>query len=135
MAADLHIHILEGITEVDLRDFFTNTLGSKYFGQGNSQRFMDLFQKISETPNIWIGEVSWLKAGLTNDAKTFIPDPVQKVKDLIGENLPVLDEKLLKEIVDALNIPNDTEYSVAEPMEVEEFLRPFIGSQLFTVSW
>lgn len=37
MAADLHIHVMtDGVTERDLADFFSNTLGSKHFrGFGN----------------------------------------------------------------------------------------------------
>ena len=59
MAADLHIHIYQGLEELDLADFFSNTIGSKYFHPktvGQSLEGSDIsYQKVCDTPNIWIG--------------------------------------------------------------------------------
>lgn len=137
MSADLHIHVFDGLTESDLRSFFSNTLGSKYFapvsiGQGSC---LDHYKKISDVPNIWIGGVSWLKAGLSEDSETFIPNAVAEINELIGENLPVLDNDLTEKILSAMDLPNDTGYSLAKKDAVQKFLGEHKGQQLFTVSW
>lgn len=134
MAADLHIHIYEGITENDLARFFSHVLGSKYFNMFTRNRAEGDY-KAGETPGVWIGEVSWLKAALFEDAENYIPSPVQIINDLIGEDLPVLDEDLLGKILAALEQPNSTQYCIAEPKQVELFLRQHMGKRLFTISW
>lgn len=140
----MHIHVYEGITENDLSDFFWNSMGSKYFGGGlgiiaarraGEGKFDAAYKKISDTPNIWIGEVSWLKAGLFNNEETYVPGPVSIIKDLIGENLPTIDEELIDKIEAALNAKNTTDYSVAKPDEVVGFLLQHKGKKCFTVSW
>ena len=139
MAADLHIHIFEGLEEEDLKRFFSNSLGSKYFNLSypafSLDDDIDHFSKINRTPNIWIGSVSWLKAGLFQDPKTFIPDPIGKINTLIGEDLVVLDEELMKNIMDALDLENVTGYKIAKPEDVVGFLTTYQGSQVFSVSW
>ena len=139
MAADLHIHVFEGIEESDLRNFFRNTLGSKYFSPrpvGGYEGFSAAYDTIVNTPSVWVGEVSWLKAALFEDGEeTFVPSPVQKIHELIGENLPVLDDKLEREILDALGLENVTSYEVESVVKIHQFLRSHKGKQLFTVSW
>lgn len=162
MAADLHIHVVEGITEDDLADFFTNTLGSKYFNLERGRRVQErerelekqyrrpdgrigdkwdeywnqtVSGKINNTPNIWVGEVSWLKAALFEDEETFIPAPVEVIHEAIGGDLPVLDEELKAKILGAFGEKNSTGYSVSGADEIEEFLNQHMGKRLFTVSW
>lgn len=143
MAADLHIHVFEGIEENDLADFFSSTLGSKHFNLAKQfagrvagrDVFMESYDKVGKTPNIWIGEVSWLKAMVTGNSETFIPDPVQKVTDLIGENLPVLDADLERLLLEALDVHNKTSYGVTDKTPIEKFLTEHRGKKLFTVSW
>lgn len=139
MGADLHIHIFEGITEDDLRIFFSNHLGSKYLDLHNNLSWEDAqpaHDRVSETPNIWIGEISWLKAVVLDDAETFVPGPVAKIYELIGEDLPVLDDKLIKEILEALKIENKTSYSVEDKEDdIKSFLEKHKGKKVFTVSW
>jgi hypothetical protein len=135
MAADMHIHVLkEPFTEADLASFMSNVLGSKYFNPRPGAN-LDLFSKCSDTPNVWVGEVSWLKANLADDADTFIPGPVQKVHDLIGEDLPVIDDALIAKVREAFNDENKTTYNVAPPAKVLEFLEQHKGEKVFTVSW
>lgn len=140
MAADLHVHVLEGITEDDLRIFFSNTLGSKHFspvtvGERNDYGPGSIYDRVGNSPNVWIGEVSWLKAMLLEDGETFIPEPVQAVQELIGEDLPVLDDELQAKLLEALQRPNRTGYTVAARDDVVEFLTEHRGKKLFTVSW
>lgn len=141
MAADLHIHVLEGCSEQDIMKFFSNTMGSKHFDLRMPRDHKaitdpdDLWARVSESPNIWIGEVSWLKAALTGDSDTFVPTPVQQIHDVIGEELPMLDEALEAKILEALALKNDTGYDVTKQEEVKTFLKEHRGKRLFTVSW
>lgn len=136
MSADLHIHILDGITEDDLARFFSNTIGSKYFGRyrENADEFSGLYDKLSHTPSVWIGSVSWLKQALTGD-DSYVPSTVEKISDLVGEDLPVLDDTLASEIMDAFKLENETSYDLAKPDEVKRFLEMHKGKRVFTVSW
>jgi len=133
MAADLSIHVFEGVTEEDLAAFFSHTLGSKYMDL-NRRTDLGVHLKISDTPGIWIGEVSWLKAAITGDME-YVPGPVQSVQETIGEDLPEVDDALIARIMAAFDIPNLTAYHIAEPAEVRSFLEAHRGKRLFTVSW
>lgn len=136
MAADLHIHVFEEIIEDDLKAFFCNTIGSKYFDPGiESKDWDEAFQKIARTHDIWIGEVSWLKAGLFNDSDRFIPKTVENIQELIGEELPVIDDELIEKILDAFDSENKTGYRIAKKEDVEKFLIENKGKRVFTVSW
>jgi hypothetical protein len=159
MSADLHIHVLEPpCDEATLSRFFSHTLGSKWFAgffvtgyQGSPQSASD-FKVVGETPNIWIGEVSWLKAMISDDADEYVPEPVSLVHEIVGESLPVLTPDLRDRLLAALHAPNATFYDVA-PAEVaadrhrnltegaeqdgsiRSFLEAHMGKRLFTVSW
>ena len=140
MAADLHIHIkTEGITEKDLANFKSNTLGSKYFNPRTiAQDTLETEasdKKVSSTPHVWIGEVSWLKAGLFEDNEAFIPSAVQKISNYIGEDLPTLTKELIDKIVGALSSKNKTGYSIADPENVRRFLEKYKGKPIYTISW
>lgn len=137
MAADLHIHVLEGATEADIAVFNAHSLGSKHFTWApvNEQDEDRASKSVTSTPSVWIGEVSWLKAALFDDAETFIPGPVQAIQELIGEDLPVLDAALEAKIIAALEGANSTSYSLAKPDEVRAFLKDHHGKRLFTISW
>ena len=144
MSADLHIHILKDVTEQDVREFEEPFVMTADNG-GEEDNREDLYIIIENTPNIWIGEVSWLKADLFDDPETFIPDTVQKISDLIGDDFPTLDENLLNQIEDAFDLPNKTVkkdgvwsgkgYRIAKKKDVIGFLKQYIGYKLFTVSW
>lgn len=136
MAADLHIHIFEGIEEATLAAFNSNTFGSKYFAPRTvGQKANDnSFEEVSRTPSIWIGSVSWLKAALLG-GNEYVPSPVEAINAMIGEDLPLLTEEMKQKILSALDIENATQYHIAEKSEVESFLNAHIGKPLFTVSW
>jgi hypothetical protein len=136
MAADLHIHVLEGASESDLAVFHAHTLGTKYFDL--TKRYDPTgpeWERVGETPNVWVGEVSWLKAAVFGEAETFIPSTVQKVHEIIGEDLPVIDDGLIERIKEAFTLDNVTSYGLAECAKVTEFLEAHRGKQAFTVSW
>jgi len=134
MAADLQIHVADRSIEPVLARFNSNTLGSKYFSPRCG--FDDAaFEIIGETPSVWVGEVSWLKAALFGDAEAFVPDPVAQVHEIIGEDLPVIDDALIARVTEALKAPNVTSYSIATADEVIRFLTEHKGKCAFTVSW
>lgn len=95
-----------------------------------NERIVDL------TPNIWIGEVSWLKAALFGDAKTFIPSTVQVVQDIVGyKKLNKITKNFIKKIMKAFDLKNKTGYELASPKDVEKFLFKHLGRKIFTISW
>lgn len=156
MAADLSIHVLEGCDEEDLRVFFSSTLGSKWFGPWAGASYPEdkrpewqpryegdtdksdkslAFTRIANTPSIWIGEVSWLKAWVFEDSESYVPNAVGYIFEAIGEELPVLDDKLRQNVLFGLQQPNSTPYSVTDIEKIRRFLDEHMGKRLFTVSW
>lgn len=145
MAADLHIHLLaendtqQGMAEEDLPIFFGSTLGSKYFtGFGWQYPFSakePLYDKTSNDGNIWVGEVSWLKAALFEDDETFIPNAVGAISEIIGEDLPVIDDGLIARISEALQLENTTSYSLANAQKILDWLNQNRGRKVYTISW
>ena len=149
MGADLHIHVFERITEDDLAIMKSSTLGSKYFNLKLDdmpwEEKSKIHKRVGETPNIWIGEVSWLKAALMEDSDTFIPNTVRDISELIGEDLPVVDDEFIDKVVAAFEQLNNTKkedgvwsgsgYSLANPEEVRTFLEIHKGKKVFQISW
>lgn len=140
MSADLHIYILQDkFTERDVADFFAGTFGSKHFDFAAS-----LFQQhfgggknwdlIDDAPNVWIGEVSWLKAMVFDDRERFVPNTVQAVSDIIGEDLPVIDDALIARVREAFSLDNGTDFDLANVDDVCKFLETHRGKRAFTVS-
>lgn len=121
MAADLHIHVVPNepvtalvydydkpagerestitrtIDNAVFKSFFSHTLGSKWFSLSNTQEVSDdeAYALISHTPSVWVGEVSWLKAALFENEEDFVPGVVVQISDLIGQDLPVIDDQLI----------------------------------------
>jgi hypothetical protein len=133
MSADLHIHVMEGIDEATLAAFFSNHIGSKHFRRCSQVEKDEAYEKVAKTPAVWIGEVSWLCAVLLGG--NYVPPTVSVVRALIGESLPVLDERLEDRLLDALTLDNPTDYRIAEQEQVASFLAAHRGKRLFTVSW
>jgi hypothetical protein len=149
MSADLHIHILEGIEESELEGMFYNSIGSKYCPlsyieddtppekiQGLFKKDEELREKYSEqkfsatgicnriarTPNIWVGEVSWLADSLLDG--DYVPSFVQAVV-----------EDLINRIKYAAKLKNTTRYELNNVVDIVNFLRQYRGKKIFTVSW
>jgi hypothetical protein len=140
MSAEMRIHILDNtITEKDLKIFFGNTMGSKYFAglfnQPKYDKWEKVAQKIEKTDSIVIGNVSWLKAAITEDNESFIPGAVEEIKEIIGENLPVISNSMIEEIAIAFDKPNKSGYKTAKKEDVIEWLQKNKGKKVFTVSW
>jgi hypothetical protein len=103
---------------------------------------------VDNTPNIWVGEVSWLKAALFDDADSFVPNTVMRIAEIVGrdwENLQTIDEQMITDIQAALQLENNTEkeggvfggsgYSLAREDDVVNFLRQYMGKKVFHISW
>lgn len=140
MAADLHIHVMpddESVTDKDISDFFSNTLGSKYFNPWGQSNWLDACKKIGDTPSVWIGEVSWLKQAFLSETEgEFVPDVVNSVHEIIGEDLPVCDDALIERLSHAFDrAVEHSFYSTASRDKVVHFLEEHRGKRLFTVSW
>lgn len=134
MAADVKIHILTCSVEA-VQTLRGRTLGSKDCGFESKMGFSKACGIVSDTPQVWVGTVSWLKAILTEDSASFVPSAVMKISVLIGEDFPVLDDALINEVVEALRLENKTDYDVADPERVLQFLNQYKGQKVFTVSW
>lgn len=93
----------------------------------------DLYELFLESPNIWIGEVSWLKAALFEDGEAFIPSVVEKVFELTDGK--IIDDKMINDVKEAFKLPNSTGYSIANVDEVISFLIIYKGQEAFTISW
>jgi len=100
--------------------------------------FKDKFDiaKIADAaPNIWIGEVSWLKAALFEDPDKYVPGPVEQIVEIIGEDFPRITEDLIVKVKAAFYAPNTTKYEVAREEDVVEFLRQHKGKKVITITW
>lgn len=136
MAADLHIHVMTPeMTEAHLADFFSNTMGSRWFAPKSVPRSEETWEIVSKSPNIHVGEVSWLKAALLGENDRYVPDPIQAVSDIITDDLPVIDDELIERVRAALSLENKTGYGVSPPDRVVAFLQEHKGKRAFTVSW
>lgn len=143
MSADLSIHVLDnGLTEQDYKDISASTLGSKYCPglfysrKIPSERMDEVYDHFSKSSQIWVGEVSWLKAGLTGDKKTYVPDIVHEIHGIIGEDFSIINEGLIEKIEAAYDkCVNKTSYHVEKKKKVVEFLKEHKGERACTISW
>lgn len=147
MAADLHLHVrTPECTDAVMRSFFGNTIGSSWgptsltdvlsAPASEHDRWMDACDTISKTPQVWIGEVSWLKAALFDDGETFVPDPISEIAELVGDDCTAeLTDEMIDRIIDALTRPNSTSYSIASIDDVRPWLEEHRGKPIFCVSW
>jgi hypothetical protein len=93
---------------------------------------------IENTKNIWIGEVSWLKAGLFEDGEKYIPTTVMEVSSVVhAENfgLKVIDDELIEAVSKAFDKENITGYRIAEKEKVIKFFTEYKGKKCFQISW
>lgn len=132
MAADLHIHVrTPEITDEVLNIFEHDGVP---MSQKDGLTWEKTYNIVAESPNIWIGEVSWIKAALFEDKKTFIPDTVGEISMIVGNGI-VLTEDVLGQIKAAFNVDNNTSYEIADKQTVLDFLKNHLGKQIFQVSW
>lgn len=115
MAADLHIHV----GEMPIRP-----ATSQAALMLNGPFELD-YEKWDGNPEatVWIGEVSWLKAALFDDAPNYIPPLVAAVAETFpeissGKSVEITNGLigLLKErIAEAAVVEDETSYSIADP--------------------
>jgi hypothetical protein len=153
MAADLIVLVdpHKRVTDEVMRAARCNVMGSRYFnmegdhcvipiGQhlkvpGTNYTHDEAFWTLYHRDNIevWLGEVSFLKAMLFGDNETYVPGPIERLSELLdGDEIYVLTPELLEEIVAALELPNTTNYNVARPEEVRAQLTPHLGQNIFS---
>jgi hypothetical protein len=140
MSADLHLHIFDErrIDTQTLERFFVRIFGSKHFGpmRISTEQWEEAMRRVSNTPQCWIGEVSWAKAMVFEEGEElFVPSPVRVVHDLVGEELPTLDDELVNKIIAALELENKTHFRVASVPTVLPFLKAHRGERVFCVTW
>ena len=138
--SDFHIHVYEGLTERDLGIFFSDVMGSRWYGFGGDldltlEDLAGVVRRVSATPGIWVGSVSWLKASVFGDLTGSIPASVSRIAEIIGEDLPVVGNELIDEIMSSLSLRDETSFVLQDPYELREFLEEYRGERVFTVSW
>lgn len=86
--------------------------------------------------SFWIGQVSWLKAGLLDDEERYIPAPVRAISVMVGER-KLLTPEVAKELTVALNLPNRSIYrghsrfrGVVRAQHLKKWLAAHIGTYL-----
>jgi hypothetical protein len=92
------------------------------------------WEHINNSPNLWVGSVSWLKAAILGDAEKYVPSPVQIISDIIGDDIELTPE-VLEKICAAYDVENATQYEIGSKDEMRKFLARYIGKRIFTVSW
>ena len=97
---------------------------------------VELIEKLSV---IYIGEVSWMKAGLMGNTSkdNFIPEPISKLIELIPDKdfTPISDE-LIESVSKIFDMNNTSIYPLeASKEEVISFLNKNKGSEVFTITW
>jgi len=94
---------------------------------------------IQNTKNIWIGEVSWMKASMFgDDGKKYIPATVMEVSSAVHEEnfgLKAIDDELIETISKAFDKENTTTYRLAKKEEVIKFFKKYKGKKCFQISW
>jgi len=130
MAADMSIHVLTDKVNEETVRILRGPLWSE-----TRVQWHEAYESISMTPQVYVGEVSWLKAAVFEDQDTFIPDPVGAVSDIIDRDFPTIDEALIQRIEAAMGLKNTTGYTIGSGNKVVEFLRQHIGKKAFTISW
>lgn len=82
-----------------------------------------------------MGEVSWAKAEILDNSDKYVPGVIEAITDIIGEDLPVVDDELIEKVNQAFDLPNNTSYSLNSKNEVINFLERHKGMKTFTVNW
>lgn len=143
MSADFAVHVLtDKFTAEDYKAFASNTLGSAYFDLNFSQAEyekaydIDLFCSCSDTPHLYVGEVSWLKASLTGDIDEYVPDLVLHVSELFnGNELLLITDEVIEKVRSIIDSFVEHEHYSSGTEGLLEFFEKYKGSTAFTVSW
>lgn len=71
----------------------------------------------THTKSIEVGQVSWIKAGLAGDVGRYVPAPILRATELIGDGV-WLTPGLAKAITVAFNLPNRSIYGHVEHVRI-----------------
>lgn len=145
MAADYTIHIrTDEVTEEILNRLYRNVMGHPRekedpFDQEEWEKdpieMGKHYDIVYNTPHYVVGEVSWLKAAIFDDDEAFIPDPIGRISELIGEDVKLIDQELIEGVRTAMLLPNQTGYTLNDGDGLVLFLSEHIGKECFAVSW
>ena len=111
MAAHLYLHILEGVTEEELKIFFAGS---------NHKQWSTIYNQIADTPSVQIGELSW------DDSCVYA------IQELLTSSIHELNAALIQQIINILGIE---EAKSAFAKEVQTFLNQHQGKKIFVISW
>ena len=98
--------------------------------------------------SIWVGQVSWVKAGMTGEAsyRQWIPRSVEVIQDYYNRHGGVVEitEKMIPVFTTAFSLPHDSHYEkshnghksrgVAKARNIKKFLEANIGKLSFADS-
>lgn len=122
MSVDVRLHIFEGVTEEELAKFCYHDVGSKHFSLSKDvsvKEWNEIYEKVADTDNMLLEEVSW------SDSET-----LKRIKAIVGEDLPVIDDALIGTIEKAIDSPNPNYFKKLVP-----WLRARTGKRCFIVVW
>ena len=138
MSADLCIHVkTDWITE-DVWKMFLKECPDDLFNTPDEyfEEQDGALEIIRETPQCWVGQVSWLKAALLDDEESYVPSPVGRISELIPYWTTVrVTEELIEQVDKAFDLVNSTSYDVVERKKIIAFLRENFDKEVFTISW
>lgn len=136
MATEFRIHVLTDVfTKEHLAAMCSNHLGSKYddpdpFGRAKEKFEIEhncsLYDLALKTPYVLMGSGPGMNPH----------NAIDVVADLIGEDLPVIDDALIAKIEEALHAKDENPYWTLTPFdEVMAFLEQYKGERVFTILW
>ena len=163
MSAEMHIHIDTGLDDAVFRCHLNNYLGSQYCGLwsqvDNYGRCLEQdgnyacwhSHVVIETPDVLIGDVSWLKAMFLppedGGESEYVPSTIGRISELLDEqpvanpavdpvSFPTITPELIEEVDRAFDLPNESVYPIeGKRDEVRAFLTEHIGKRAFCISW
>ena len=138
MAADLCIHVKTGWVTDDVWKMFMEECPDDLFNTPDEyfDKKDSALEIIRNTPQCWVGEVSWLKAALFNNEEEFVPSPVGRISELIPYWTTVrVTEELIEQVDKAFDLVNSTTYNLVQREKIIDFLRENFDKEVFTVSW
>ena len=142
----MHLHIADSLTDDDMRCLWSDHMGSSWFDPDTrrcEQSNCVHWEAFYNTPEIWVGEVSWAKAFFFKDPESFIPTTVERISELIDDRATVvIDDRFISQVNEAFEAPNNTSYRMADTIyrladkdKVVAWLQTHKGSRIIEVSW
>lgn len=77
-------------------------------------------------PRVFVGKASYLKAGLLEDAESYVPATILRILDLIGD-YTIITEDFIAAVEEAFSLDNTSAYSLGNEQEVLMFLFEHLG--------